>query len=266
MKGCLIILAGIGGFLALVFAGLVLLTDRPSYPNRADRVDHPTFNEARCMEAAREEINRQHYSYDDQANSKIDRWIYKTHFRFLNSDADGIGFSMPGNYEVGNVYSRYAGNIPGIVTWGRKSTQVIIEKAPGVIVSQLAKEPTYVTVKLDCRPDSTLATHERYNRASLFHLDRPDNDSTITISTQLGIRQVDERFDTSFMPLDKSLRNPDGSELVVHCNKSGRRDCWNSFLFRDGVWVVYSFPIEQLADWKKIHELLVSNLESAIVR
>ncbi|VVN18464.1 hypothetical protein PS645_04174 [Pseudomonas fluorescens] len=266
MKGCLVIFASIGGFLTLIFAWLVLLTNKPNYPDRADRVDHPKFDEALCMEAAREEIYRRHYSYDDQANSKTDRWIYKTHFKFLDNDMDGLGFSMPGNYKVGNIYSKYAGYIPGIVTWGRKSTQVIIQKAPGLLTSQLAIEPTYVAIKLRCQPDRLLATNTPYNRASLFHLDRPDNDPTITINRQLGIRQVDESFDTSFMPLDKSLRNPDGSELVVQCHKSGRRHCWNSFLFRDGVWVIYRFPTEQLADWKKIHDLVLSNLESAIIR
>lgn len=241
----------------------------------------PRGSDVQCIANARAEIKRRNLSYPLIENGKIVKlpvWINNVLFEFPNQDwnADDWGWGL--RYDNETNWAKFINGVkysePGIKAYSRTYIPRIKEKHPEVLTTKPAQEATFLVTRVVCQPDfkkdPSLAkmSATEYMRETIHY--RPisyeaNELAGIKLNEYVSlISENGELLVATYAPTDPSIRLPDGTPFVFNCNYTQLKSCDVSYILRRGITVYYSYPVEQLADWQRIHNFITQSLEAAI--
>jgi hypothetical protein len=138
--------------------------------------------------------------------------------------------------------------------------------------------PDNVTIYLTCSPNVNIASLKKQasvtKDVALKNLygKRPDELYSHELP-ELGLVEYTPRpdlpyFDAFYFPIDDAITDPHGGTLSIWCAQrepepKRRASCRVRFPLREGIAVMYDFPRQQLAHWRKINQFVVNLLQSS---
>lgn len=241
----------------------------------------PHGSDVQCIANARAEIERRKLPYPVVENGEIVKlpvWVNNVLFEFPNQDwrSDDWGWGLI--YDNETNWAKYINGVkysePGIKAYSRIDIPRMKEKYPEVLTTKPAQEATFLVTRVVCRPEfkkdpslANISTAE-FMRQSVEY--RPasykaNELANIKLNEYADIISSNGKLlEAIYTPTDPSIRLPDDTPFVFSCNYSLLKSCDVSYSLRDGITVYYSYPVEQLADWQRIHNFITQSLEAAI--
>jgi len=241
----------------------------------------PRGSDVQCIANARAEIERRNLPYPLIENGEIVKlpvWVNNVLFEFPNQDwrADDWGWGLI--YDNETNWAKYINGVkysePGIKAHSRIDIPRIKEKYPDVLTTKPAQEATFLVTRVVCRPDfkkdpslANMSTTE-FMRETIHYrpISYKANELTdIKLNEYASnVSKKGELLRAIYAPTDPSIRLPDGTPFVFSCGYTLLKSCDVSYILRQGITVHYSYPVEQLADWQRIHNFITQSLEAAI--
>ena len=139
--------------------------------------------------------------------------------------------------------------------------------------------PDNVRINLKCSPNVNGESLKRQATVSKdvalknLYGKRPDELYSHELS-ELGLVEYTLRpdlpyFDALYFPIDNAIRDPHGGTLTIWCaqrepDPKRRASCRVRFPLREGITVMYDFPRQRLAHWRKINSFVVRLLRSSV--
>lgn len=230
--------------------------------NREDRVYIEGTRENICAMAAKSEMTRLGYSYEQQSESPTDVWIYNKHFDFSSSGISQLRSVY--TYRAKPDENKSNVDVQGIVQIYNESMNDLKARYPRVITTDLADHKSF-SLTIECIPQFVSGEY-RSSRDELLDKRKVNSklSDRVVENLQLGVREYHDGLDFDFVSTSDIERNPDGSEFSGACDLGILRSCRSSFLLRSGVLVSYNYPIEQQGDWLSIRNFILFYVTNAI--
>lgn len=229
---------------------------------RQDRVYVEGTRENICVTAAKSEMTRLGYSYEQQSKSTTDVWIYDKHFEFSSTGVDQLQSVYTYRASPGGSHPNI--NVQGIVKIYNESMKELRSRYPRVFTTDLVEHTSFSLV-IECMPDFISGTYRSFRDESLDKKKmEPRLSDKVVENLEFAVREYHHGFDFDFVSIRDIDRNPDGSEFSGSCGLGVLRSCRSSFLLRSGVLVSYNYPIEQQGDWLNIRNFVLSYMTNAI--
>ncbi|MCS3841582.1 hypothetical protein HNR03_006219 [Pseudomonas sp. JAI111] len=236
----------------IITSALALLACKPSEHKNSAEITGTQQNI--CMDDALAATkNKYNMSYDQLVSrdkSARHSFVGAVEFKSLITEGLALENIYPDNtLRDGSKVAR-----PGIMVAVRVPMRNIKENYPDVILSELSHQPTSLVVILTCRPDLKFSPRAALTASNIYPIS----------NRELGVYESRKNGEVISIPIDDKTRYPDGTIVSVNCEEKLTKICDSSFVIVPGVFVQYRYPIEQRADWERIKDFVVSELNASM--
>ncbi|MCV4281560.1 hypothetical protein [Pseudomonas capsici] len=223
----------------------------PRSLNSANIPGKSEYSCSRAADLAAEVYKKSLLGSSGDNSEKEDVWVYKTRFSFRKDDR----YRLINDYNQGYPVDGESEPKKGIRSYYRVPIHKIKEEYPEVITTGVSDRATYLVVRLECYPDKTGAdlNQDQYDAITSW------------VDTDIGVRESRHYYYSLDEPLDKNIRNPDGTIPRIVCSYNETMQCSSQMIFSPGIQLTYKYPTEQRADWMRIRHFLINKLNMAIV-
>jgi hypothetical protein len=174
-------------------------------------------------------------------------WVADTEFIFSSDKY----FLMRNKYLAEPFKNEPSKYIEGLWAGARYSVEDLAQHYPDTFSAGLeSSSPFYLD--LICSPG---------NSAGSFSAIRTEG-KVETVDRDLGLINYTYRNGISSIPINDSIRNVDGSPILIECS-TVYKTCSAAFTLVPTILIKYSYPLSQRPNWQKIQKFVVSILNNA---